>query len=683
MSEDIKKQIESLRSQIRRHDRLYYAENKPEISDQQYDMLIKKLQKLESENPRFKTPDSPTQRVAGAPIRAFKTVRHRAPMLSMDNTYTHDELIEFDKRVKKNLGKEEPEYVVELKIDGVSISILYENGKFVRGATRGDGETGDDVSVNLKTIHSIPLSFAAAPAPSLIEARGEAYLTKDVFRKLNKEREWLQEELFVNPRNAAAGSLKLLDPNLVAQRRLNVFFYGVGHYERADFKSQFEVLEFLKREGFRVNPNIKKCGNIKEVIEYCDTWEKSATRRGGSATQFGGKKEELNYDIDGMVVKVNSLAHQKILGATSKSPRWMIAYKFPAERKATKLENIIVQVGRTGALTPVAALKPIFISGTTVSRASLHNQDEIERKDIRIGDTVIVEKAGEIIPQVVEVVKEKRTGHEKRFTMPGECPACGTEVKKIKEEVAVRCDNPVCPAQVKERIRHFASRTAMDIEGLGDVLVEKLVDKGMVKDYADIYFLKAEDIEALERMGAKSAQNLINAIGKSRINSFARLVYALGIRHVGEHTAEVLVDKFDTIDKLMPASLLDLQNIYEIGPVVAESVYDFFKRPQTRSLIEKLKSKGINMKQQKSRAVDAMLAGKAFVLTGELEGFSRSEAEGLIKSLGGRTSSSVSKKTDFVVAGRNPGSKYDRAKALGVRMLDEAEFKKIVGEKKS
>ena len=395
---------------------------------------------------------------------------------------------------------------------------------------------------------------------------------------------------------------------------------------------------------------------------------------------WGKKKEALGYEIDGMVIKVNSLGQQKALGATSKSSRWMIAYKFPAERKATKLEDIIVQVGRTGTLTPVAVLKPIFISGTTVSRASLHNQDEIERKDIRIGDTVIVEKAGEIIPQVVDVVKNKRTRREKKFTMPNKCPVCGTEVKKTEEEVAVRCDNPVCPAQVKERIRHFASRAAMDIEGLGDALVEKLVDKGMVKDYTDLYSLKAQDVEAMERMGAKSAQNLIDAIEKSKDNNLSRLIYALGIRHVGEHTAELLVDKFDTIDKLMSASLQDIENIYEIGPVVAESVYDFFKGPQAKSLIEKLKLERVNVKQPKGCTIDAKLAGKAFVLTGELEAYSRHEAEGLIKSLGGKISSSVSKKTDFVVAGREPGSKYDKAKALGVRILDENEFKKMVNQ---
>lgn len=665
--DDVKRQIEKLRGEIRRHNRLYYIEDKPEISDQEYDALMKKLQKAEGQYPQFITADSPTLRVGGEPIKAFEVVRHKVPMLSMDNTYTHDELREFDKRVKKNSGGEPPEYIVELKIDGVSISVLYENGKFIRGATRGDGASGDDVSANLKTIRSMPLAIDAAYASSSIEVRGEVYMARRCFEKLNEEKEKIGEEPFVNPRNAAAGSLKLLDPKIARQRLLNVFFYGIGHYEGINFRTQLEALEFLKKAGFRTNPNIKKCSGIEEVLEYCDKWEK--------------KKQTLDYDIDGMVIKVNSLAQQGGLGATSKSPRWMIAYKFPAERRATKLEDIIVQVGRTGTLTPVAVLKPVFISGTTVSRASLHNIEDIERKDIRAGDTVIIEKAGEIIPQVVEPVREKRTGKEKKFNMPDRCPVCAGPVKKIEEEVALRCDNPVCPAQVKERIKHFSSRTAMDIEGLGDALVEQLVDKGLVKDYAGLYSLKIEDIEPLERMGRKSAQNLIGAIEKSRANDLARLVYGLGIRHVGSHTADVLVEKFDTIDKLMSAGLGQMQNIYEIGPVVAKSVWEFFKKPQTKRLIEKLKSMGVNTRQPKSRLSGTKLAGKTFVLTGELRGFSRHGAEALIKSLGAKTSSGVSKKTDFVVVGKGPGLKYAKARELGIKMLHEEEFFRLCRNK--
>lgn len=666
MKKDVKKDIQKLRQEIRRHDRLYYVENKPEISDSEYDALIKRLQKFEVQRPEFITSDSPTQRVAGEPTKEFKVVKHKVAMLSMDNTYSHEELKEFDKRVKKNLAGELPEYIVELKIDGVSISITYQDGKFIRGATRGDGSTGDDVSVNLKTIRSIPLTIDLAYPPSLIEVRGEVYMTTDGFAKLNKEKEKFGEELFVNPRNAAAGSLKLLDPKIVSQRHLNVFFYGVGYQEGADFKSQFEVLEFLKKAGFRTNPNIKKCGDIEEALLYCDKWAK--------------KRESLDYDIDGMVIKVDSLAQQKVLGVTSKSPRWMIAYKFPAERKITKLENIIVQVGRTGTLTPVAVLKPVFVSGTTVSRSTLHNLDEIKRKDIRIGDTVIVEKAGEIIPQVVEVLKDKRTGKEKIFTMPHRCPTCGQDVKKSEDLVALRCDNPACPAQVKERIKHFAGRTAMDIEGLGDAIVDQLVDKGLVSDYSGLYILKKEDVEGLERMGPKSAQNLIEAIDKSKGNDLSRLVFALGILHVGEHTAEVLVRRFDTIDKLMQAGLEELEGIHEIGPIVARSVWEFFRNSQTKKIIDKFKTFGLNTKQPKRHLAAGKLTGKTFVLTGELAGFTRHEIEALIKASGGNVSSTVSKKTDFVVVGENPGSKYTKAKQLGVKILNEAEFKKLAGE---
>ena len=661
---DIKKRIESLKKQITRHDRLYYTQNKPEISDFEYDGLIKELKKLESEYPQFQAADSPTQRVGGEPLKSFKTVRHKTPMLSMDNTYSHEELREFDKRVKKNLASEKPEYIVELKIDGVSVSISYENAVFLTGSTRGDGETGDDVSANLKTIRSIPLLLDIENAPELIEARGEVYMSKDGFAMLNKEKEKQSEDLFVNPRNAAAGSLKLLDPKIVSKRHLNVFFYGVGYCKGIEFKSQHEALEFLKKAGLRTNPHIKKCSNMEEVLEYCDRWQK--------------KKESLDYDIDGMVIKVDSFIHQKILGVTSKSPRWMIAYKFPAERKQTRLKDILIQVGRTGALTPVAVLDPVFVSGTTVSRASLHNQDEIERKDIRVGDMVLVEKAGEIIPQVVEVLKDKRTGAEKKFRMPDKCPVCGSKARYVEDEVAVRCDNPACAAQAKERIKHFVQRQAMDIEGIGEALIEQLVDKGMIKDYADLYSLKKEDLQVLERMGPKSAQNAIDALEKSKKSDLSRLLFGLGMRHVGEHTAEVLADRFGSLDALAKAELGELGDIYEIGPVVALSVCEFFKNPQTKRLFEKLKSKGVNTRQPK-RHTQNRLSGKSFVLTGELMHYNRHDAEGLIKSLGGRVSSSISKKTDFVVAGKDPGLKYKKAATLGIKIIDEAEFKNMTG----
>ncbi len=659
----IKKQIEVLRGQIRHHDRLYYVENNPEVTDQEYDTLVSRLQKLEEAHPEFITTDSPTQRVAGKPIKMFDVVQHKVPMLSMDNTYSHDELREFDKRVKKSLSPGNLEYVVELKIDGVSVSLLYENANFIKGATRGDGAAGDDVSVNLRTIRSVPLKLDASIALVKAEVRGEVYMAKEGFSQLNKRKKEAGEELFVNPRNAAAGSLKLLNPRITAGRHLDVFFYGVGYYEGVDFQSQYQLLEFLKEAGFRTNPHIKKCSCIEEVLEYCDSWEK--------------KKEQLDYEIDGMVIKVNSIAQQRALGATSKSPRWMIAYKFPAQRKATRLKDIVVQVGRTGTITPVAVLEPVFISGTTVSRATLHNIEEIERRDIRIGDMVILEKAGEIIPQVVDVISSRRTGKEKIFVMPKKCPACGSEVKRIEEEVALRCENPACPAKIKEIIKHFACRKAMDIEGLGDALVEQLVDKGLVRDIADLYTLKRQDIEVLERMGEKSAQNVIDAINKSGSNDLARLIFGLGIRHVGEHTAEVLAERFVSLDKLRKAGIEELENIYEIGPVMAKSIGEFFKGRQPHKIIEKLKMHGLNTRQPKKRLINR-LDGKIFVLTGELENFTRPQAQGLIKGLGGKVSGSVSKKTDFVVAGKSPGAKYAKAKELAVKILNEKEFRDLI-----
>lgn len=664
---NIKEKIERLRELIRYHDRKYYVENSPRISDHEYDKLMRELIELERAHPEFMSPDSPTQRVAGKPLKIFPVVEHKAPMLSMDNTYSADELREFDERVRKNLGRgKKYEYAAELKFDGVSVSLLYEKGLFIRGATRGDGLRGDDVTSNLKTIHSIPLKLEGATGrklPSSVEVRGEAYMPRDAFLKLNKEKARQKEELFANPRNAAAGSLKLLDPGLVAKRSLDAFIYGVGHYEGVEFKSQHQILDYLKDVGFRVNPHYKLCADIEEVIKFCDSWEK--------------KRKDLDYNIDGMVVKVDGIEDQRQLGATSKSPRWMIAYKFPAQRVATKLLDISVQVGRTGALTPVAILKPVFVSGTTVSRASLHNEDEIKRQDVRIGDTVLIEKAGEIIPQVVGVLKEKRRGKEKRFIMPKRCPVCGGQTGRFGDEVATRCDNISCPAQLKERIIHFASRNAMDIEGMGIAIVEQLVDKKLVKDYGDIYFLKKETVAPLERMAEKSAQNLIDAIEKSKQNNLSRLIYGLGIRHVGGHIADVLASNFGSMDKLKAAGLQEIEGIQEIGPVVAQSIYDFFKSKETYRILEKLKAKGVNMKDE-GRARGGRFEGMTFVLTGALSSFARSDAEELIKRQGGRVSDSVSRNTDYVIVGERPGSKYDTAKKLGVRIIEETEFRKML-----
>jgi len=665
MKKDIKKTIEALKKEIELHNKKYYVDNMPEISDRAYDGLMDELKKLEAAHPEFITPDSPTQRVGGKALKEFETVEHKVPMLSMDNTYSSREIMDFDERVRKNLEVDKLDYVVELKIDGVSISLLYENGKLVRGATRGDGIKGDDVTMNLKTIKSLPLSLKKIKnMPGLFEARGEVYLPAKSFLEINEEKEESGEELFANPRNAAAGSLKLLDSSIVAKRRLDMWIYGVGYLKGMEFQAQSEALTFLKDAGFRVNPNIKKCGSIEEVIKYCDEWQEG--------------RHALDYDIDGMVIKVDSFHYQRSLGQTSKSPRWMIAYKFPAQQKETVLEDIIVQVGRTGALTPVAVLKPIELAGSTVSRASLHNQDEIARKDVRIGDHVLVEKAGEIIPQIVEVVKSKRAGSEREFFMPKSCPVCGSSAKKLKDEVALRCQNTSCPAQLKERIRHFASKDAMDIEGMGEAIVSQLVDKDMVKDYGDIYGLKRGELANLERMADKSAANLISAIEKSKANPLNRLVYGLGIRHVGVRSAWILASRFRSLDRLVDSGIQELQEINEIGPVVAESIYNFFNTKENQKVIDKLKRAGVSLGTWDMGQGTGKLEGKTFVVTGSLEGYSRSEIEDLIRRLGGNASSGVSKNTDYLVAGKDPGSKFEKAKALGVKVINETEFRRLI-----
>ena len=664
MKKDIEQEIKKLRQIIDHHDRRYYVENKPEVSDHEYDRLMKELEKLERGHPELVTPDSPTQRVSGEILEGFETVEHRETMLSMDNTYSAGEIREFDKRVKKNLEVDKLDYVVELKIDGVSVSLLYEKGRFVQGATRGDGFKGDNATVNLKTIRSLPLIIAARKFPDLFEARGEVYMPRKSFERINKEKEKLDEDLFANPRNAAAGSLKLLDSSMVAKRYLSMWIYGVGYVKGAGFKTQSEALSFLKEAGFRTNPYIKKCHSIEEVISYCDSWEK--------------KKDSLGYDIDGMVIKVDSFSYQKALGRTSKSPRWMIAYKFPAERKETILEDIIVQVGRTGTLTPVAMLKPVELSGSIVARATLHNQDEIMRKDIRIGDHVIIEKAGEIIPQVVEAIKKKRTGREKKFSMPKKCPACSSKVESVEGEVALRCENLSCPAQLKERVKHFASRQAMDIEGMGEAIVNQLVDKKLIEDYGDIYGLKLDEVTDLERMADKSASNLINAIEKSKSNELNRLVFGLGIRHVGVRAAWVLASRFNSLDKIASLETEELEAINEIGPVMAKSIYNFFRNKENKKVIEKLRRAGVRTENREPKTENQKLESKTFVVTGALEGYSRQEIEELIRKMGGNASSSVSRKTDFLVAGKEPGSKLDKAKKLGVRVINEDAFNKMI-----
>ena len=667
--EEIKKQIEKLRKEIKRHDYLYYVLNQPEISDYEYDQLMKKLQDLEKKYPQLITPDSPTQRVSGEVAKEFKSVKHNTPMLSLENTYSSEEIIDWEERIRKILGEQKCEFVVEPKIDGVSCTILYKNGLLVLGATRGDGETGEDITLNIKTIHSIPLSLRESSKyqiPSTFEVRGEVYIDKKDFEKLNKKLQDNNEITFANPRNAAAGSIRQKDPKVTAERPLKFFAHSTGLIEDKNLKieNHLKFLEICKEFGIRTIENFKLCKNIEEVIDYCKKWQE--------------ERDKIEYDIDGMVIKVNSFRQREILGTTMKSPRWAIAYKFPAQQATTKIKNIRVQVGRTGIITPVADLEPVKCGGVTISHATLHNFDEIKRLGVKIGDTVIVERAGEVIPKIVKVIESKRTGNEKNFKVPEKCPECGGEIVKEKEEeVAYRCINPSCPAQLIRGLIHFAKREAMDIEGLGEAVVQQLVEKKLVQDFADIYSLKKEDLLQLELFKDKKAQNLLDAIQKSKNRPLSRLLFALGIRNVGEKAAMVLAEKFLNIENLMKATIDELQKIYEIGPVMAESIVNFFKQASTKKLIQKLKDSGVNMKEEIKKG-PKILEGKTFVFTGELKNFSRNEAEAKVRELGGNATSSVSKKTDYVVVGENPGSKFDKAKKLGIKIIDENEFLKMI-----
>jgi DNA ligase (NAD+) len=659
-----KKELKSLKERIKLHDHKYYVENKPQISDYEYDMLISQVKNIESKYPELADKDSPTKNIGKDTIDGFKKLKHRVPMLSIDNTYSYDELIEFDKRIKKNLPGQNVSYTAELKIDGVSVSLFYHKGVFQHGATRGDGKTGDDVTNNLKTIKSIPLSVKMREKfPDEIEVRGEVFMDRAAFEGINIQKKLINEDPFANPRNAAAGSLKLLDPDMVCKRALDILIYGVGYCNDELPDTHSGVLEFLKSQGFSTSPHAKRCGDIHEVVDYCEDWQE--------------KRRTLNYDIDGVVIKVDLVKQQKFLGATTKAPRWLIAYKFPAQRVKTKLRGITVQVGRTGVLTPVAELDPVNIAGSTVSRATLHNMDEIERKDIMIGDSVVVEKAGEIIPQVVSSVREERTGREKRFSMPKICPSCNSNIIKHPEEVALRCINPRCPAQLKERLRHFASRQGMNIEGMGQAVVDQLVDKKVILDYADIYNLGLDDILKLDRMARRSGENLLNAIERSKSQPLAKLIYSFGIRHVGMHAADVLAAMFNNIEELRKQDKQALTDIDGIGPVMAESIVEFFSKKDTDIIIKKLKSHGIALKSLPSPAT-GRLKGKSFVFTGTLRDFSRSQAQDIVKSLGGSIPSSISKKTDFLVCGKDPGSKRTMAEKLDIKIISEEEFKSMV-----
>jgi DNA ligase (NAD+) len=662
----IKKEIEKLRKEINYHNYRYYVLNDPIVSDYEYDILLKKLIALEEKNPEFIIPESPTQRLGGQPIEEFTTLTHDPPMLSLDNTYSFNELKEFDKRVRKQV--EEVKYLVEQKVDGVAVSLKYFKGRLAQAATRGDGTKGDDITQNLKTIRTIPLQLLINnPDLQNFEVRGEAYLTKRQFEALNKEREEEGESLFANPRNAAAGSLKLLDPKSVAARNLDAFIHTIPKPPTKRFHSDLQVLDLLKEAGFKVIPHSKLFSSIDEVIKFCEDWDK--------------KRDDLPYEVDGMVIKVDSFQQREELGETIKSPRWAVAYKYPPKQATTKIKKIYLQVGRTGTVTPVAELEPVFLSGSTISHSTLHNLDEIKRKDIREGDTVIIQKAGEVIPQVVKVVTDKRTTKEKVFKMPDRCPVCKGKLFREADEVAYRCVNASCPAQVKRRIGHFVSRGAMDIEGFGFVLVDTLVDKRMIKDFADLYQLKKEDLISLERMGEKSSQNLLDGLEASKQQPYARILYALGIRHVGIHAARILAQAFPSINDLKNASFEKISSVMGIGPTVAESIRNFFADNENIELINRLKKIGLKFAAEKPKGAQ-IFAGKSFVLTGGLEYYTREEATETIVALGGNVASSVSKNTDYVLAGKEPGSKYDKAVALGIKIINESEFKKMTKGKK-
>ena len=664
VTEAIKKRVEKLREEIEYHNYRYYILDQPEISDAQYDRLMRELQKLEEQYPELRSANSPTQRVGASPLQEFEIVRHTTPMLSLANAFDETEARDFDKRVKKFLGSSaDVTYVAEPKLDGLAVELVYERGQFVVGSTRGDGVNGENITQNLRTIKTIPLQLMRkeVPVPEGLEVRGEVIMQLKKFKELNRKREETGEPLFANPRNAAAGSVRQLDPKITVGRPLEIYCYGVGEVRGRTFKTHWEILQTFPKWGLRTNPNIERCQNIDEVLEYYH--------------RMNEKRETLPYEIDGIVIKVDRIDLQTRLGEIARSPRWALAFKFQPKQETTKILDIIVQVGRTGALTPVAVMEPVKVGGVEVSRATLHNQDEIDKKDVRVGDTVVIQRAGDVIPEVVQVITSKRKGMEKKFRMPSKCPVCGAEV--IKEEAIHRCIGLDCPAQLKGRIKHFASKRAMDIEGLGVKLIDQLVDKGLVKDVADIYYINKEELIELERMADKSAQNIIDAIEKSKTKPLPKFLYALGIRHVGETTAEDLARHFPRMDDFFRLSEEDLMEVEGIGPEVAASVHQFFRDKKNKQSIELLKKAGVKVIEPKTKE-KGKLAGKTFLFTGALKDFGRDEARNLVESLGGMTASSVSKNVDYVVVGEDPGSKFDRAKELGIKILTEEEFKKLI-----
>lgn len=675
MPSTIEKKIESLREQIRDHDYKYYILTQPTIPDSEYDKLVKELETLEKQYPELITSDSPTQRVGSDLTKIFKPVEHKIPMLSLSNTYSEEELYDFDRRVKEGLPSgEKIEYIVELKIDGASVSINYVNGILKTAATRGDGSVGEEITANVRTIKSVPLKIKKDSSISHklndFEVRGEIFMNIEDFEKLNKEREEKGEKTFANPRNSTAGTLKLQDPKIVAKRPLNIFTYSLISLEE-EFKSQEENLSILKKLGFRVNEHYKKCKSIEEVIKVCSEFEKV--------------REKLKYEIDGAVIKVNSIKQQNRLGSIAKAPRWAVAFKFKSKQAITKINDIVWQVGRTGSVTPVAELEPKFLAGSTISRATLHNFDEIVRKDIRVGDTVIIEKGGDVIPKVVQVVLSERSSGSRKTKPPEKCPTCGSKLFKPEDEVAFYCENSECPDQVKGRLEHFASRGAMDIEGLGESLIDLFVEKGFLKTYSDIYELKTfkNNLVAIDRLGEKSVSNLLDSIEKSKEKPFDKVLFALGIRYVGAGAAKKLATHFKSLDALMSANEEDITKVYEIGESISKSVKKFFSDSHNKKIIEELKKADLKFTFTDAKTTfvgDNFFKGKSFVLTGTLTSFTREEAEEKIIGFGGNTSSSVSKKTDYVLAGEKAGSKLDKAKSLGVKIINEPEFKEKITE---
>ncbi len=664
---EVLERIKRLRDEINYHNYRYYVLDSPVISDEEYDALVHELKELEERYPETITPDSPTQRIGAPPSEKFRTVPHHVPMLSLDDAFTEEEIIEFEMRIKRFLGiDQELEYTLEPKMDGLAVELVYEKGIFVLGSTRGDGYNGEDVTNNLRTIPSIPLKLLShnIPIPELLEVRGEVYMEKKAFERLNREREEKGLPTFANPRNAAAGSLRQLDPKVTASRPLKIFCYGIGRVVGHEFKTQWELLNTLKKWGLRVNPLIKKVRGIKKAIKYHEELSRLRT--------------ELDYEIDGMVIKVNDLSLQERLGAKAKSPRWAIAYKFEAAQSVTRIKDILLSVGRTGAITPVAIMEPVKVGGVTVSRATLHNEDEIRKKDIRIGDYVIVRRAGDVIPEVVKPLKERRTGNEKVFVMPKTCPVCGSPLVKKEGEAIYRCPNPDCFPRLSKKIAHFVSKPAMDIEGLGPKVVEQLITAGIIRDIPDLYQIKKEDLLSLEGFAEKSAENLLNAIENSKETTLSRFLFAIGIRHVGEVTAQLISKHFKSLKRIMEASQEELEEIPGIGPEVAKSIYEFFHDEKNRMLIKRLLDAGIKIKDEVKEKKALPLEGKRFVFTGALNTLKRSEAKRIVTELGGEVQSTVGKKTDFVVVGENPGSKFEKAKKLGVRTISEDEFLEMI-----